>query len=154
MTRQTYTSLAIVLAVGVTAVSMGFLGGRHFRNLPREISKKPEGVDLTLDAAELNKTLPEMVSEGVRLDRTSGGPGNQFHYFYTILDEDQARAIVSVPGRLREIVSQLNERVCGMMPNYVKNGVVVTYHLSSHIDAALPMIVVDPGECGASQAGR
>lgn len=36
-------------------------------------------------AAELNKTLPQMVDKQTRFDATKAGPGMKFSYFYTIL---------------------------------------------------------------------
>lgn len=144
----------VVLASGVAASSLAFLGGRQFQNHSSEHPENVTALDLARDAAELNKTLPEMVSEGVRLDRTSAGPGKVFHYFYTITDDDQARSIASRPSRQKEIVQQLNERVCAMMPNYVQNGVVVIYRMNTRIDAALPEIIVDPGACASRQIAK
>lgn len=143
-----------VLAFGGAALYLAFLGGRQFQNQPRQHPENLAAVDLARDATELNKTLPEMVSEGVRLDRTSAGPGKVFHYFYTIIDDDQARIIASRPSRQKEIIQQLNERVCAMMPNYVHNGVVVKYHMKTRIDVSLLEIIVDPGACVSRQTAR
>jgi hypothetical protein len=145
------TRLAPTLMVGVAAASAAFIGGRYFQNLPihsAEISREP---DLSLDSIGLNKTLPEMVSEGVRLDRTSAGPGKTFNYFYSVLDDDQALAISRDPSRTRQIFLQLNERVCAMMPNYVNHGVVVKYHLRNRFGADLPSIIVDPAGCNSGE---
>ena len=154
MGYQAKVRLAALLVLGGASALMAFYGGRYIQALPTEFSKKSAGVDLLRDASELNKTLPEMVSEGVRLDRTGAGPGKLFHYYYTILDDDQARTLIDHPSRLKEIISQLNDRVCGMMPNYVQNGVVIKYHLKTRIDASLPDIIVDPGVCALSQTGK
>lgn len=140
----------LTFAVGVVAASMAFLGGRYLHNRPEEPPEKLIAPDLALDSAGLNKTLPEMVSEGVRLDRTSAGPGQIFNYFHTVLDDDQARIIAADPSRAQQILWQLNERVCAMMPNYVANGVVVKYHLKNRFGADLRSIIVDPRDCGSS----
>ncbi len=148
------SGFAPVFALGVAAVSVAFLVGRYLQNTPWEPREKSRIFDLALDATALNKTLPEMVSEGVRLDKTSAGPGKVFNYFYTILDEGQARGLATNPSRLQQIVSQLNERVCIMMPNYVRNGVVVKYYLKNNIVADLPTVVVDPHDCNSSEKIR
>ena len=133
---------------------IGVVGGQYVQNLTPQLANKPPGVDLTRDAIELNKTLPEMVSEGVRLDRTSSGPGNAFNYFYTILDDELAHTFVDNPSRLEGIIAQLNVRVCAMMPNYVQSGVAVKYHMKSRIDAVMPTITVNPGDCAATKIGK
>lgn len=145
------TRLAPTLFVGVAAVAAAFTGGRYFQNLPTHYSEKSSEPDLSLDSIGLNKTLPEMVSEGVRLDRTSAGPGKTFNYFYTVLDDDQALGISKDPSRIQQIFSQLNERVCAMMPNYVNHGVVVRYYLRNRFGADLSSIMVDPAGCNPGQ---
>lgn len=135
----------------MAAASAAFLGGRYFQHLTPQLANKSQGIDLTRDATELNKTLPEMVSEGVRLDRTSSGPGKLFNYFYTILDDELAHTLIDNPSRLGEIIAQLNVRVCEMMPNYVQNGIVVKYHMKTRIDAIMPTITVNPRDCATSK---
>lgn len=145
------TRLARTLFVSIAAVAAAFIAGRCFQNLPTHSSKKSLEPDLSLDSIGLNKTLPEIVSEGVRLDRTRAGPGKTFNYFYTVLDDDQALAITKDPSRVQQIFSQLNERVCAMMPNYVNHGIVVKYHLKDRAGADLPSIIVDPTGCNSGQ---
>ena len=100
----------------------------------------------------MNKTLPEMVSDGVQLDRTSAGPGNIFNYFYTIVDDEQARDLATNPSRLKQLSAQLQDRVCEMMPNYVEHGVVVKYFLKNRLGAALPTIAINSFECKSRPA--
>lgn len=148
------SAIAPLFALGVAAVSVAFLCGRYFQNILGEPGERSIVLDLAQNATDLNETLPEMVSEGVRLDKTSAGPGKAFNYFYTILDEDQARGLAAHPSRLQQIVSQLNQRVCMMMPNYVRNGVIVRYYLKNSIVADLPTVVVDPRDCNSNQSIR
>ena len=151
MGDQQKTRLAPTFFFGLAAVAAAFIGGRYFQKLPTYSSGKSSEPDLSLDSIGLNKTLPEMVSEGVRLDRTSAGPGKAFNYFYTVLDDDQALAISRDPSRIQQVFSQLNERVCAMMPNYVNHGVVVKYHLRNRFGADLPSILVNPAGCNSGQ---
>ena len=147
MVNQSVSRLVVFVAAGGAALFAAFMFGRYFQNLPRDLSGKPSVVDLALDAVKMNKTLPEMVSDGVQLDRTSAGPGNTFNYFYTIVDDGQAHDIASNPVRLKEISAQLQERVCEMMPNYVEHGVVVKYFLKNRAGAALPTVAINSFDC-------
>ena len=154
MGDQPKTGFARTIALCVAAGVLAFIGGRYFQNVHQRSSEFSTVPDLALDAARLNKTLPEMVSEGVRLDRTSAGPGKIFNYFYTILEDDQARIMTVDPSRVRLIFLQLNERVCAMMPNYVNHGVIVKYHLRNRLGADLPSFTVDSGGCSTDQTKK
>jgi hypothetical protein len=152
MVKRSVSKLVVFAAVGVAGLFAAFMFGRYFQNLPRDLSAKPSVVDLALDAVTMNKTLPEMVSDGVQLDRTSAGPGNTFNYFYTIVDDEQARDLATNPSRLEELSAQLQDRVCEMMPNYVEHGVVVKYFLKNRLGAALPTIAINSFECKSRSA--
>ncbi len=147
MVKQSVSRLVVFAAAGVGALFVAFMVGRYFQNLPRDLSAKPSVIDLALDAVTMNKTLPEMVSDGVQLDRTSAGPGNTFNYFHTIVDDGQAQNIATNPSRFKEISAQLLERVCEMMPNYVEHGVVVKYFLKNRAGAALPTVAINSFDC-------
>ena len=70
-----------------------------------EFNKEPFSVTMEHDAARLNATLPEMVSEGVRLDKAAAGPGNLFNYIYTVVDDDAASKIAADPKELDKLRS-------------------------------------------------
>ena len=125
-----------------------FLLGRYVATLnpPHEDSAAISAA-LEQEAAELNATLPEQVSETVRLDKATAGPGNAFAYVYTIVDAPAARKIKSDPKKSEDLKAQLLERVCTMMPAYRERGTIVSYALRNEAGATLAEIAVDPKDC-------
>ncbi len=102
---------------------------------------------LSRDAETLNTTLPEMVSEGIRLDRVAAGPGNSFTYNYTVTDQEIAQNISGSGDRLNELRAQLHERVCTMMPDYRENGTLVKYSLRNNDGAIIAEVSINPRGC-------
>jgi hypothetical protein len=147
MVKYSVSKRVVFVAIGAIGLLAAFMFGRYSQSFPRDLSGKPSVVDLALDAVTMNKTLPEMVSDGVQLDRTSAGPGNTFNYFYTIIKDESAQDLVVNPSRLKEVSAQLQGRVCEMMPNYVEHGVVVKYFLKDRRGAALGTIAINSFDC-------
>ncbi|MGA3063050.1 MAG: hypothetical protein ABSD90_07450 [Methylocystis sp.] len=112
-----------------------------------EFNKEPFSVTMEHDAARLNATLPEMVSEGVRLDKAAAGPGNLFNYIYTVVDDDAASKIVADPKELDKLRSQLRERVCTVMPAYRNNNTIVRYSLRNNSGDIIADISINPKDC-------
>ncbi len=136
-----------VIAYAV-ALAAPFLLARYYKTAVI-FPEDPEVLSATLEreAAELNATLPEMVSEGVRLDKVTVGPGNSFNYNYTIVDDDAARNMAANSNKLSELRKQLNERVCWAMPDRRANGTTVTYALRDNKGAILADISINPEDC-------
>ncbi|HYA81800.1 MAG TPA: hypothetical protein VED87_12825 [Methylocystis sp.] len=111
--------------------------------------KDPVEAVLEAEAATLNATLPEMVSENVRLDKTAAGPGNAFTYLYTLTDDASAKEIASNPVRGDELKTQLTERVCTMMPEMKKRGTFVTYSFRNNQGGAVADVKIKAKECDA-----
>jgi hypothetical protein len=133
----------LVLAFGAI-----FLAGRWAAGL-REAPPDMGAISLALEreAAELNATLPEQVSETMRLDEATTGPGNAFTYHYTIVDADAAKELQRNFVKLDELKRQLEQRVCTMMPDYRVRKTVVGYMLRDEAGVALADISVNPQEC-------
>ncbi len=112
-----------------------------------EFNREPFSVTMEHDAARLNATLPEMVSEGVRLDKAAAGPGNLFNYFYTVVDDDAASKIVADPKELDKLRAQLRERVCTVMPAYRNNNTIVRYSLRNNSGDVIADISINPKDC-------
>ncbi len=112
-----------------------------------EEDKGPLFARLELEAAQLNATLPEMVSEGVRLDKATAGPGNAFNYFYTIIDDEAARNMKGNSKKLKELKTQLLQRVCSSMPERRTNGTIVNYAFMNSTGATLTEIAINPRDC-------
>jgi hypothetical protein len=133
---------------GVLAFATMFLLARYYvTGESLEFNKEPFSATMERDAARLNATLPEMVSEGVRLDKAAAGPGNVFNYFYTIVDDDAAKKIVGDPKELGKLKSQLQERVCTVMPAYRNNNAIVRYSLRNNSGDMIADISINPKDC-------
>lgn len=135
---------AIVIAV----VASAFLLARQTRE-SLSIDEDPEPLSLTLEreAAEVNATLPEMVSEGVRLDNTTAGPGNAFNYNYTVVDDEAARSLAASPEKLAQLKTQLQERVCLTMPQRRASGAIIRYSLKNNEGKTIADVSIDAGDC-------
>jgi hypothetical protein len=133
---------------GVLAFVTIFLLVRYYATEESlEWRKEPFSVTMERDAARLNATVPEMVSEGVRLDKVVAGPGNLFNYLYTVVDDDAARKIAGDQKELDKLKTQLRERVCTVMPAYRNNNTIVRYSLSNNSGDAIADISIDPKDC-------
>lgn len=136
------------VAVLIVAVAAPFMLARYYKNA-EYWADTSEAVYSALEreAEELNATLPEMVSEGVLLDKATAGPGNSFNYAYTIVDDDAARGMVENPGKLNDLRKQLHERVCMGMPDLRANGTIVRYSLKDGKGATIADVSINPGDC-------
>ncbi len=133
---------------GVLAFATMFLLARYFiTGESLELNKEPFSVTMEHDAVRLNATLPEMVSEGVRLDKVVAGPGNLFNYLYTVVDDDAAKKIAGDPKELGKLKSQLQERVCTVMPAYRSNNTIVRYLLRHNSGDVIADISINPKDC-------
>ena len=133
--------------IAAGAFGIGLAAAFLYREYVRIIEQKTFFVTLQRDASELNATLPEMVSRGVRLDEVVAGPGNSFNYIYTILDDASANDIAGDATRIDELKTQMKERVCSTMPSYRKNRVIINYFLRSNAGDLVADISIDPKDC-------
>ncbi len=142
------TAKSAKLIVAGVAVSIAiFLSVRHYRISSFYEQNETFFINLADDAERLNATLPEMVSENIRLDKATAGPDNSFHYNYTIVDDDSARKIAGDPEELDKLKMQLKERVCNLMPAYRANGTIVNYALKDNAGAIVADIAINPRDC-------
>ena len=143
-------------ALFALAFAVIFFSARYFREAffsdPRDA--EPVANILEREAAALNATLPEMVSEGVRLDKATSGPGNSFNYNYTIVDDDMAEKLVADDAKLEGMRDQLHRRVCAMMPEYRKRGTIVNYSLSNNAGLEIAEISINPEDCSYADIYR
>ena len=135
--------LALTLALAVI-----FFTGRYYAGLrPAKVDLGEISLALEREAEELNATLPEMVSENVRLDKATTGPGNALTYFYTIVDDGEAQAIAADVRKTDKLRTQLLQRVCTMMPDYRERGTIVGYTLRNSAGSTIAELSINPRDC-------
>ncbi len=135
-------------AAVIAVVAAAFLLARQTReSLSLDEDPEPFSLALEREAAEVNATLPEMVSEGVRLDNTTAGPGNAFNYNYTVVDDEAARSLVANPEKLAQLKNQLQSRVCLTMPQRRASGAIVRYSLKNNEGKTIADVSIDAGDC-------
>ncbi|WP_292530941.1 hypothetical protein [Methylocystis sp.] len=132
----------------IAVVAAAFFLARQTRE-SLSLDEDPEPLSLTLEreAAEVNATLPEMVSDGVRLDKATAGPGNAFNYNYTIVDDEAARTLVGNPKKLAQLQTQLQERVCLTMSHRRASGAIIRYSLKDNEGKTIADVAIDAGDC-------
>lgn len=136
---------AIVL---IAAIVGPFLLARYYVTAYSfDSNTEPVFLSLEREAAEVNATLPEMVSDGVRLDKASAGPDNSFIYSYTIVDDSMAKSMTGDTKKLHELKAQLRERVCTGMAAFRANGTIVTYSLKDNAGVVIADISINPRDC-------
>jgi hypothetical protein len=135
---------AISLVIFLTGI---FLLGRAYRSGSFPGFEEPPPFNLGIEAEKLNATLPEMVSEGVRLDEARAGPRNSFTYFYTITDDDKARDLSGNQEKLKALEAQLRDRVCSMMPTFREHGTIVIYALKDNSAGTIAEFKIDSMDC-------
>jgi hypothetical protein len=140
--RRFEMNRAMQLGLAALGLALTLLVARSFRT-----GEEPLAPDLARDAERLNATLPEMVSNGVRLDKAMAGPGNVFSYFYTVLYENTARELGDGAAGVSALRTQLKERVCLSMQEYRAHGVVVKYRLRAADGRTLANVSIDPRAC-------
>lgn len=133
-------SFAVILAIAY------FAGSRLKVDTP-PVDQESVIASLERDAENLNKTLPEIVSEGVRLDATEAGPGNLFTYIYTVIDDQAAKEMFANEKNIKALTAQLKNRVCVMMEDYKKNKTTVNYLFKNDVSEIIYKIAIDPKEC-------
>jgi hypothetical protein len=124
-----------------------YLLGRAYRSGGLPGFEEPPPFNLGIEADRLNATLPEMVSEGVRLDEARAGPKNSFTYFYTILDDDKAQDILKNQAKRDSLRAQLHDRVCFMMPAFREHGAIVIYALKDGAGRPIAEIKINSMDC-------
>ncbi|MGJ0531765.1 MAG: hypothetical protein ACR65W_00460 [Methylocystis sp.] len=132
----------------IVVVATAFLLARQYReSLNVDEPLEPLSLALEREAAEVNATLPEMVSEGVRLDKATAGPGNAFNYSYTIVDDEAARTLIGNAKKLADLKTQLQERVCLTMPNHRSSGAIIRYSLKDNKGEMIADVSIDASDC-------
>ena len=131
----------------IVSASAAFYFGTLLRTEKLSASQEDILSNLNQNSDLLNKTLPELVSEGVRLDTTIVGPGNSFNYFYTIVDDQTLDGMIKNENNNQYLSKQLFERVCTMMPDYRDNGTIVNYFLNNNAGRVIIKISVEPKDC-------
>ena len=131
----------------IVSESAAFYFGTLLRTEKLSASQEDILSNLNQNSDLLNKTLPELVSEGVRLDTTTVGPGNSFNYFYTIVDDQTLDGMIKNENNNQYLSKQLFERVCTMMPDYRDNGTIVNYFLNNNAGRVIIKISVEPKDC-------
>jgi hypothetical protein len=142
----TAKSARLIVAGVVVSIAI-FFSVKFYRISSLSEQNETFFINLADDAERLNATLPEMVSENIRLDKATAGPGNSFHYNYTIVDNDAATKIAGDPEELSKLKMQLQERVCDLMPAYRANGTIVNYALRDNAGAVIADISINPRDC-------
>jgi hypothetical protein len=89
-----------------------------------------------------NKQFPQMVSEGLRGDSASSGPGKLLTYNYTVLLESTCR-------NLRSTTDAFRQRFCAnkQMALFISKGVTVAYVYHDPTGLEQFRVTIEPGQC-------
>ena len=139
--------LLIKIASFVVILAIAYFAGSRLKVDTPPVDQESVIASLERDAENLNKTLPEIVSEGVRLDATEAGPGNLFTYIYTVIDDQAAKEMFANEKNIKALAAQLKNRVCVMMEDYKKNKTTVNYLFKNDLSEIIYKIAIDPKEC-------
>ncbi|MFM9163649.1 MAG: hypothetical protein ACKOPH_11445 [Methylocystis sp.] len=139
--------LLIKIASFVVILAIAYFAGSRLKVDTPPVDQESVIASLERDAENLNKTLPEIVSEGVRLDATEAGPGNLFTYIYTVIDDQAAKEMFANDKNINALTAQLKNRVCVMMEDYKKNKTTVNYLFKNDLSEIIYKIAIDPKEC-------
>lgn len=139
--------LLIKVAFFAALLAIAYFAGSRLKIDAPSADQESVIASLERDAENLNRTLPEMVSEGVRLDATKAGPGNAFTYIYTVIDSMAAKEMFSSEKNIKDLTAQLRNRVCVMMVEYKKNKTTVNYLFKNDLSSIISKITIDPKEC-------
>jgi len=139
--------LLIKIASFVVILAIAYFAGSRLKVDTPPVDQESVIASLERDAENLNKTLPEIVSEGVRLDATEAGPGNLFTYIYTVIDDQAAKEMFANEKNINALTAQLKNRVCVMMEDYKKNKTTVNYLFKNDLSEIIYKIAIDPKEC-------
>lgn len=145
--EKSWTDVLEAAALIAVMAAAFFLARQTRESLSLDEDPEPLSLTLEREAAEVNATLPEMVSEGVRLDNTTAGPGNAFNYNYTVVDDEAARTLVGSPEKLAQLKTQLQERVCQTMPHHRASSAIIRYSLKDNEGKTIADVSVDAGDC-------
>ena len=133
--------------IGAVILAIAYFAGSRLKVDTPPVDQESVIASLERDAENLNKTLPEIVSEGVRLDATEAGPGNLFTYIYTVIDDQAAKEMFANEKNIKALTAQLKNRVCVMMEDYKKNKTTVNYLFKNDLSEIIYKIAIDPKEC-------
>jgi hypothetical protein len=139
--------LWIKIACFAFILALAYFAGSHLKVDTPAMDQESVIASLERDAENLNRTLPEIVSEGIRLDATEAGPGNSFTYIYTVIDDQAAKEMFGNEKNIQALTAQLKTRVCVMMQDYKKNKTTVNYLFKNDLSKIISKIIVDPKEC-------
>ena len=139
--------LWIKIACFAFILALAYFAGSHLKVDTPAMDQESVIASLERDAENLNRTLPEIVSEGIRLDATEAGPGNSFTYIYTVIDDQAAKEMFGNEKNIQVLTAQLKTRVCVMMQDYKKNKTTVNYLFKNDLSKIISKIIVDPKEC-------
>jgi len=139
--------LWIKIACFAFILALAYFAGSHLKVDTPAMDQESVIASLERDAENLNRTLPEIVSEGIRLDATEAGPGNSFTYIYTVIDDQAAKEMFGNEKNIQALTAQLKNRVCVMMQDYKKNKTTVNYLFKNDLSKIISKIIVDPKEC-------
>lgn len=81
---------------------------------------------IALTVKDINKALPKMISEGIRLDPSTAGPGRRLTYNYTVYSEDILQSIRSNLGALQQTVCNSKDTRF-----FLSKGAVIVYSYHS-----------------------
>jgi len=139
--------LLIKIVFFAVILAIAYFSGSRLKEDSPPLDQESIIASLESDAENLNKTLPEIVSEGVRLDTTEVGPGNSFTYIYTVIDDQAAKEMFDNDKNVKALTAQLKNRVCVMMEVYKKNKTIVNYLFKNDLTKIISKIIIDPKEC-------
>jgi hypothetical protein len=100
---------------------------------------------LQSDAIELNRTLPKIMGNGIRLDKVAAGPGNTILYNYTLMTDEIG---IMSSDKLTEFKNTIHDEVCSKLLDLRRNGTLVSYRYKTAQGTEIAEIQIPTGDCG------
>ncbi len=91
---------------------------------------------------DINKALPKMISEDIRLDPASAGPGKRLTYNYTVFRENTSQSIKANLSKLRQDVCNSKHTAF-----FLSKGSTIVYIYHTPNGAELFRLTVEPSDC-------
>jgi len=97
---------------------------------------------IALTVKDINKTLPRMISEDVRIDPATAGPGKRLTYNYTVFSENTSQ-------NMRTNISNLRHDTCKSKHTvfFLSKGATIVYSYHATNGAELFKLTVEPSDC-------
>jgi len=128
---------------------------RESTSINKTVSAGKENISIEqylLNASnEINKDLPRMLDNNIRLDTTFAGPGREFTYYFSLMSHNSSE--IDQVNFYKEMTRQLRTTACSdkNMALYISNGVTFIFKYRGKDGLFFAEIPIKPKDCGYSQ---